>query len=617
MPLLQCTRHFSFASPPRTARLSTSVAGATRRIPRLPAALVLGGASLAAYLRGSEEEYRSVSETELPATYDAEAIGRVWGCRCRCALARLLQIGRRALPFAGGIASDLAWDELAARTRGARPAAEAARRERHARRAVEFRRLLTELGPTFIKFGQMLSIRPDLLPPEAVYELQKLCDSVPSFATALAFDVIRHELGKEPSDLFDGLSAESEPIAAASLGQVYCCKLRQTGEVVALKVQRPDMIRAVSLDLYLLRRYMAMVEWFKKNILTGVLGAADRKSFDVALLDSFAAATYLELDYVHEAANQQRFADELCPLLDGKVYVPKVHWGHTSRKVIATEWIEGMQLAKCPPKVINSLIATGVDCFLTQLLELGFFHSDPHPGNLLVDGRGRLVLIDFGLCAEVDHVDGRALASAIVNLMRSDVKGLLDDGVRLGFLPPDFDRAALVPELQAIFNKGGKALIDLQSRRDTEAAGIAARKLPYSPRRTATSRTPSRAQFGAISRELNQVFFDFPFTVPPYFALITRALIVLEGIAVTGDPDFDIFRASYPYAARHAAKVFGVGGFATLVGEASRHSNGPKQSQPPNPSKQAGPIRERLSGDRVYSSFITADLKTGTNVGSC
>jgi len=456
------------------------------------------------------------------------------------------------------------------------------RRELHARRAAEARALLTELGPTFIKFGQMLSIRPDVIPPAAIYELQKLCDSVPSFPTPLALAVVRRELGREPSEVYDGLHAHTEPIAAASLGQVYRCTLRATGEAVALKVQRPDMIRAVTLDLYLLRGYMHAVEWFKVRVLTGVFGAADRASFDVALLDSFASATYLELDYEHEAANQQRFADELCPKLHGKIHVPAVHWGHTARKVLTSEWIEGEQLAKCDRQTINALISVGVDAFLAQLLDVGFFHSDPHPGNLLVDGSGRLVLIDFGLCAEVDQLDGRALSKAIVHLMQSDVEGLLDDCVALHFLPEDVDREALLVPMRNIFHKGGEALIDMQQTRHVESAGVAAR----------------RAQFGAISRDLNQVFFEFPFTVPPYFALITRALIVLEGIAVTGDPDFDLFRAAYPYAARHAAKVFGVGQLASFVGEASKQGHLDLLKAPrPNPREA---LRRSASGSAAH-----------------
>ena len=133
-------------------------------------------------------------------------------------------------------------------------------RSRQAERARELRVLLTALGPTFIKFGQMLSIRPDVIPPAAVYELQKLCDAVPSYPTAEALALIEAELGRPAAELFDGLDASSTPIAAASLGQVYRCRLRASGAEIALKVQRPDMIRSVSLDLWLLRGCVTLLD---------------------------------------------------------------------------------------------------------------------------------------------------------------------------------------------------------------------------------------------------------------------------------------------------------------------------------------------------------------------
>ena len=199
---------------------------------------------------------------------------------------------------------------------------------------------------------------------------------------------------------------------------------------------------------------------------------------------------------------------------------------------------------------------------------MGFFHSDPHPGNLLVDSQDRLVLIDFGLCAEIAQFDARQLTSAIVHLMRGEVEALVEDAVTLRFLPPDVDRDALLPPLKRIFAQGKLAAAELEAaKRDRKAqphgGGGAGMLEGYGAMES------KRAQFSAISRELNQIFFEFPFTVPEYFALITRALIVLEGIALTGDKDFDIFRASYPYAARHAASVFGAGELATMLGAAA------------------------------------------------
>lgn len=510
----------------------------------LTSSVALGGVGAGlALTRNAQAEYAALPEDGLPLTYEPAAIAAFWSQQNAIALRRLGVIGAKVAPFV----ASLVYDNLTV--------GDAEKEAQQAVRARGLREILTELGPTFIKFGQMLSIRPDVMPQAVITELQKLCDAVPSYPTPRALELIERELGAPAASLFLDLDASTEPIAAASLGQVYRCRLRSTGEVVALKVQRPDMLRAVSLDLYLLRKYMLAVEFFKVNILTGVFGAADRSSFDVALLDTFANASYRELDYVNEGQNQ----DRMKTAMEGSaVYVPKVHWGVTRRKAIATEWIEGIQLAKSPPDVIRKLVPAGVDCFLAQLLKHGFFHSDPHPGNLLVDTEGKLVLIDFGLCAEVDAMDSAAMTKALVDLMRGDVEGLLDDAVALRFLPADVDREALLPELRKIFQKGALA-----------ADAVAKEQASLRAQGRGRSMATRRAQFGDVSKDLNSIFYAFPFAVPEYFALITRALIVLEGIALTGDRDFDIFRASYPYAAKHAATLFGIKELSQMLGAAA------------------------------------------------
>lgn len=237
------------------------------------------GAGAVLYTRNAQEEYMALSEGGLPLTYQPDQIAAFWDQRPSIALRRVGEIGAAVLPFCAQLAGD--WMLRSGDDTTQRDA-------RLAARAKQLRLLLTELGPTFIKFGQMLSIRPDVIPPAALAELQKLCDAVPSYPTGQALELIRRELGQQASEFLLDLDASIEPIAAASLGQVYRCRLRSSGELVALKVQRPDMLRAVSLDLYLLRGYMQFVEAFKKKVLTGVFGAADRTSFDVKLLDTFA-----------------------------------------------------------------------------------------------------------------------------------------------------------------------------------------------------------------------------------------------------------------------------------------------------------------------------------------
>ena len=277
------------------------------------------------------------------------------------------------------------------------------------------------------------------------------------------------------------------------------------------------------------------------------------------MLENFATGSYLEMDYVNERRNMDRFTSVVLPKCSkSHIRIPKVIFA--TRKVIATEWIEGKKLVDSDAKTINKLTPIGVQCFLVQLLDAGFFHADPHSANLLVDTRGRLCLIDFGLCAEVSQPDTKGMCEALVHLMSSDMKGLLEDAVQLGFLPPDVDRGRLLPVLSRVYDEAKVAADAVKSSR----SGQGQMEPAYLPKQR-------RKQFAMISRDLNEIFFRFPFVVPAYFALITRALIVLEGIAVTGDPSFDIFKAAYPYARSRAIELFGWKGVGSLLSAANTY----------------------------------------------
>jgi len=412
--------------------------------------------------------------------------------------------------------------------------------------AVELREILTRLGPCFIKLGQAISIRPDLLPSSFLFELQKLCDAVPSFPTKEAIEVIESELGCNVGDVFLGLEADIPPIAAASLGQVYKVRLAQgEGRLVAVKVQRPDMHHYVLRDIYIMRFIARTIQAIKQTF-------TYQRPFDVDLLDTFANATLKELDYINEAQNQIKCKKDLEPRMKNKIYIPEVFEKMSTKKVLVTEWIEGSKLAASPASVINKLIPVGVECFLIQLLDTGFFHADPHPGNLLVTQDGRLAIIDFGLMADVPIQDTRTMTKTIVHLMQGDVPGLVDDAIDLGFLPEDVDKSSLIPTLQKVFDSAQLAVTD-QVRSELRFKAIQGR----------------RKQFWAVSFDLNKIFYLYPFLVPDYFALITRAMIVLEGIAVTGDPEFDLFKAAYPYSLSRAIQIFGYSGVVTIAKEVS------------------------------------------------
>lgn len=222
-------------------------------------------------------------KNQLPLIYDPDALQKLWKKYPGTCIIRCGAIACELLPLAGSLLIDWA---VHARIE---PEPDA-RRARVKAYAVKLRDALTRLGPTFIKFGQMLSIRPDLVPPEAIPILQGLCDTVPAFDTQLAIAQIEAELGVAINEVFDGIGPNTLPVAAASLGQVYKARLRRTGATVAVKVQRPDMLRAVSLDLFLMRHYMSAVQFIKGQLTV-------QKPYDVALFDTFAAASLAELDY--------------------------------------------------------------------------------------------------------------------------------------------------------------------------------------------------------------------------------------------------------------------------------------------------------------------------------
>ncbi len=199
---------------------------------------------------------------------------------------------------------------------------------------------MTELGPCFVKLGQALSIRPDILPNAVLLELQKLCDAVPSFPNEVAMEVMRQELGRDPKEVFQDLDDSTEPIAAASLGQVYRLRLKSDSSVVAVKVQRPDMAEAILKDLYILRNMARVVEKVKSIV-------TYQRPYDVALIDTFAEASLLELDYLNEAENQEKFIKDLVPKMGGQVYVPKVYKQFTTRKVWHNFTAKRMVIQQC------------------------------------------------------------------------------------------------------------------------------------------------------------------------------------------------------------------------------------------------------------------------------
>ncbi|NJM60792.1 MAG: AarF/ABC1/UbiB kinase family protein [Oscillatoriales cyanobacterium RU_3_3] len=377
------------------------------------------------------------------------------------------------------------------------------------RRAARLREILSQLGPAFIKIGQALSTRPDLVPPVYLEELTTLQDQLPAFPNEVAFQFIQEELGAHPYEIYAEITPN--PIAAASLGQVYKGKLK-TGENVAIKVQRPDLAENIGLDIYILRRVALWAQNTFKIIRSDLAG----------IMDELGERIYEEMDYAHEGQNAERFAQLYGHLKD--IYVPKIYWEYTGRRVLTMEWITGTKLTNLEAVKAQGidapyLIEVGVQCSLRQLLEHGFFHADPHPGNLLATPDGQLAYLDFGMMSEVKPYQRYGLLEAVVHLVNRDFEGLAKDYVKLEFLTPDTDLTPIIPALASVFNN---------------ALGASVAEL----------------NFKSITDELSAVMYEYPFQVPAYYALIIRSLVTLEGIAINVDPEFKVLSKAYPYVAK-------------------------------------------------------------------
>ncbi len=381
--------------------------------------------------------------------------------------------------------------------------------ERARARARECAELLVDLGPAFIKAGQALSTRPDIVPPLLLEELSQLQDQLPGFDSDLAMACIEEDLGAPVAELYAEL--ERDPISAASLGQVHRGVLHN-GQKVAVKVQRPGLREQITLDLYIVRNIAA---WLNSNI--GLI-----RSDLVALIDELGRRVFEEMDYLNEAANAEKFRD--LHSHNPRIAVPCIHREVTSRRVLTMEWIDGVKLTNLDAVRelgINpdDMVEVGVNCSLQQLLEHGFFHADPHPGNLLALKDGRLCYLDFGMMSEVSRESRTGLIQAVVHLVNRNFGKLSKDFVTLGFLAEDVNLEPIVPAFEKVFSQA------LQ-------AGV------------------NRMDFKAVTDDMSGVMYKFPFRVPPYYALIIRSLVTLEGIALSVDPEFKILGAAYPYFAR-------------------------------------------------------------------
>ncbi|MDX1686976.1 MAG: AarF/UbiB family protein [Candidatus Promineifilaceae bacterium] len=425
--------------------------------------------------------------------------------------------------FAGVILHIIWWDILLRRIAAERVLASRPRRWRRLSR--DFRELAVEMGGVLIKLGQFLSARVDVLPPEITDELSGLQDEVPPVETEAILDVMREDLGVL-SERFAEI--EREPLAAASLGQVHRAWLRprlddaERGAPVVVKVRRPGIVSIVQTDLAALR---VVARWVMRY-------RPIRRRADLpALMEEFARTLWEELDYEMEADNAQRFAEMFAG--DPGVYIPFVYRRHSTERVLVLENVEAIKIIN-----VTGIEEAGVDraevaerlldTYLKQIFEEGFFHADPHPGNLFVQPRSGLaaptaengarpfclIFVDFGMVGRIESLMGENLRRVLVAVTQKDARALTEAYRDLGFFLPNADLERITEAQAALLDElWGRKLLELAQ--------------------------PDPQEVQELTREFRDILFDFPFQVPHDFVYLGRALGMLSGLASRLDPEIN------------------------------------------------------------------------------
>jgi predicted unusual protein kinase regulating ubiquinone biosynthesis (AarF/ABC1/UbiB family) len=376
------------------------------------------------------------------------------------------------------------------------------------KQGVWLKETIIDLGPTFIKMGQALGTRADLLPLPFVKELGTLVDSVPAFPNEVAFARIEKELDRKIHEVY--AEFDLQPVAAASLGQVYKARLH-TGEEVAVKVQRPNLAGLIKGDFEILRKIAKFAERFP---------ALNRNADWAGMLKEFDETIHEEMDYVAEGRNAERFNESFSSWTN--IHVPVIHWEATTSKVLTMEYIHGTKVTdletlrarKVSPEKVNRLL---IRTYLKQLLEDGFFHADPHPGNLLVMPDGRVAFFDFGMVGRISPSLQSKMIDAFFHVVARDPDGIAQDLIDLDFLKPGADPEMVRPIVRRMF----EFHLDLKLK---------------------------DVNFKELTYDLADVMYDYPFRLPSNFTYIMRALMTLEGIGIVTDPEFNFFLTAKPYA---------------------------------------------------------------------
>ncbi len=375
------------------------------------------------------------------------------------------------------------------------------------RRAQWLVKNLLHLGPTFIKIGQALSTRADLIPLEYVQEFSQLQDRVPPFASETAIAVVEQELGKSIYSLFRDF--DPSPIAAASLGQVHKARL-YTGEDVVVKVQRPGLEQLFNLDFEILHRLVRFINRFARGLQKYNLEAIYQEFFELL---------FQEIDYIHEGKNAERFRENFQKY--HKVIAPQVYWQYTTRKVLTLEYLPGIKIddrQTLEAHKINTkeIIQLGITCYLKQLLEDGFFQSDPHPGNMAVTPQGEIIFYDFGTMAEVKAIAQDQMVKTFFAVLRNDTDEVVQTLIYMGLIEPVSDMTPIKRMVSFLLKEFRDKPIDVRA-------------------------------FEQVADEIYLMFEQQPFRLPPQMTFIIKSLTTLDGIARVLDPQYNLLAAAQPF----------------------------------------------------------------------
>lgn len=393
----------------------------------------------------------------------------------------------------------------------------------HRERARRLTARIASLGPSFIKMAQVFAIRADIVPPTYLEELAKLHDRVPPFPTAELQRRIQEELKRSPESVFEVL--HEQPLAAASLGQVH--RARYRGEEVIVKVLRPGVEDLVATDVRIVQNLLFVIEQFIEH---HIVRAAQ------TIIEEFSRVIGEEMDFEHEAANIERFA-ELFHESDF-VIIPKVYREVTTTRVLVMQFFEGFRVTEVDEILRHNIdtrrmIENLIELYGEQLLIHGFFHADPHPGNILVRPDARIVLLDYGMVLELTSEFRQDLVRITIAAIRQDMDELINLFYKLDLLEPDVSPSTV--------KEAGQAILSIN----------------YNQKLT-------QRQIQEIALQILHTFHRFPLHLPSSLVYILRTGALLEGIGITYDPLFNSIRTATPIYKRIVDRLLGPAGWPTL-----------------------------------------------------